>query len=562
MFFYHRFFASNIRKKAASLCFLAILFFLNTSHAGVTMFVNSAEDGPPIEDGKCTLREATASANQSKFVNDDCFNGSKDWEGPDNIIITFSDDVVSLTHLGAGEDNGETGDLDIHVDLNISVKEERLVMINGLYNDRVLDLHGPIIVNLSKLIIANGQPPHEGQALYGGGIRIMHADSLLTLSDSKVILNRLTGSGYMEVAGGGIGGRGYVTFYRSEVNDNLVFSPLYYSQKLGGYEATGAMGGGVALLGEDPLSPSWSFLHAYDSRFSGNIVRQLGPVSWKFLRNSEKMYYTRATEGGGIYGDRAHIHLERVEIANNLVENMDETYGNVRGGAISINRHHSSVTSINSTISSNTIALHSNAGQGRAQGGGIYSPNMSSFIANSTIVFNEIFMLKTEENSQTIEPTAGMKLMEETGMINSILALNFVGENDENRREASGNDPVGFNTGGSNIFGARTGPENAVDIHLFEVGKPSKSAVQAAYKKLSLQPLADNGGNNTLTENPRTHALGSYFDDNKLMYSIAVDRGTNIDSINIDQRGFKRPAYGWSFNKQTDIGAYELNAKP
>ncbi len=554
-YFYRHFFVNKIHKKLVSLFFLSTLFFLNSANANITIIVNSAKDGAPIEDGMCTLREAILAANGN--ISSDCGKDDENLEEAVDIVLTFPEDTIYLSHVVPNEDNAQTGDLDIHVDLNITVKADKLVAINGLYNDRIFDLHGPVTVNLSKLTIASGQPPHNNQTLYGGGIRATHTDSNLTLNDCNVTRNRLMGSGHTEVSGGGIGSQGNVTLHRSEISHNLVYSPLRYNQALGKNDSTAAMGGGVALLGDGEFA-DLNFLYAHDSRFVSNIVKQMGPVTG-IPQDTDKLLYTRATEGGGIYAETASVNLERVEVANNLVENKHHTYGNVNGGGVSIRYLKSDLTVINSTISSNQIILHASNGRGKVNGGGVHHFYKLAVFANSTIAFNNIRVLKTEENT-IWSPAAGLNLYnKQTMLINTILALNFIGESDADQREASTGIISTFKTNGHNIFGSGAWSDDPSDVNLFKKDSFSDDEAKAAYTKLALQPLTDNGGTNTLTANPRTHALGSYWDGNKLMHSIAADRGIKVKLIDVDQRGFKRPANGWS---QPDIGAHEMNAKP
>ncbi len=215
----------------------------------------------------------------------------------------------------------------------------------------------------------------------------------------------------------------------------------------------------------------------------------------------------------------------------------------------------------NVTVSNNKIILHSLHEKGRPQGGGIATPRILASTTNSSIVFNRVRAPKSEIQAQADWVAGGYTgISDHTYMLNSILALNYVGEDEQTETEANCDGILLFPSLGYNIFGAVCKSGAETDTYLFDSYEATEEGQLEAVKKLSLLPLADNGGKNTLTANPRTHALGFYFESGQLIPSIAIDKGSK-DCVDVDQRGFSRPAFGWQW-KICDVGAYELNAKP
>jgi CSLREA domain-containing protein len=145
----------------------------------------------------CTLREAVQPANTNHQV-DQCPAGST---RPDTITLPAG--TYTLTLAGEGENNNQTGDLDILEAVTISGDKDGATIINGNGLDRVLHLHNVDVV-INWLTITGGASSagmDHGSGGDGGGI---HQDGgTLSLSHSQVMGNHTGESGT-----GGSGGAG------------------------------------------------------------------------------------------------------------------------------------------------------------------------------------------------------------------------------------------------------------------------------------------------------------------------------------------------------------------
>ncbi len=124
--------------------------------------------------GDCSLREAVVTANAC----------------PGLQTIELPAGGYHLTRLGPGEDAADTGDLDITDD--VIIRGIGVPSIHGQGNDRVIEIHGPAVVELELLMVI------EGQADMGAGIL---NKGTLTMRSGAVSYNAaVSTSGY---SGGG-----------------------------------------------------------------------------------------------------------------------------------------------------------------------------------------------------------------------------------------------------------------------------------------------------------------------------------------------------------------------
>jgi hypothetical protein len=125
-----------------------------------------------------------------------------------------------LTAIGAREDNNRSGDLDIIDSVNIVTVG--MPVIDGNNSDRVFDIKAPASVQMTELIIQNGQEQ------WGGGI--MNAGTLFA---SKVLIQ-----GNHDSIGGsaaGVYNSGNATFTHSAIVNNISF------EETGGVQSTGRL---------------------------------------------------------------------------------------------------------------------------------------------------------------------------------------------------------------------------------------------------------------------------------------------------------------------------------
>jgi len=125
-----------VRWKFVTACGLALLAFPSAALA-TTIDVNTGMD-VVAPDGKCSLREAITSANlhAAQFTGPgECASGT----GGDTIALPPEPVLLSLP--GGGEDNNNTGDLDIRAaGLTISGAGAALTTVDAQHVDRAFDV--------------------------------------------------------------------------------------------------------------------------------------------------------------------------------------------------------------------------------------------------------------------------------------------------------------------------------------------------------------------------------------------------------------------------------------
>lgn len=191
--------------------------------------------------GACSLREAILAANTGVAV-DACPGGA----GPATILLSTG--TYSLTLVGAGEDAGRSGDLDIKADLTVVGAGVAVTTITGNYNDRIFDIRQGN-VTLTDLRIENGAAS-SGAGIYnsvelrisnvvvtgnyasgsfnvgGGGGGILNTGTL-TITNSTITQNKTTGCGFSRgcyarvSSGGGIYNTGILTVINSLIDSNV-----------------------------------------------------------------------------------------------------------------------------------------------------------------------------------------------------------------------------------------------------------------------------------------------------------------------------------------------------
>jgi CSLREA domain-containing protein len=190
---------------------------------GTTIYVDTLADDVTVN-GNCTLREAILAANRDQPV-DGCPAGS----GNDTIILPAG--TIKLTIPGTLENEGLTGDLDIHEGLKIIGAGMHETIIDGGQLDRVFDVHelfqyGPVEFQdltirggrLTSMLFDPEKPILEERHAYGGGIRIDAIDTHVILTRVRVMDNFVddTDGG----VGAGIHNEGRLEIYHSQILRN------------------------------------------------------------------------------------------------------------------------------------------------------------------------------------------------------------------------------------------------------------------------------------------------------------------------------------------------------
>jgi len=451
----------------------------------------------------CSLREAVIMSNTCA--------------GTQTISIPAG--TYSLTLVGSAEDAAATGDLDILSDAALSGSGNPV--IDGGNRDRVFEVFPGATVDISGLIIQNGQseagggirnrgilrihastirhntavlPPGSIDFASGGGI-LSEEDGTLTLEDSEVSANTANqGGGIMTIANGTTSTLFELT--RTSISNNTV---------------TGD-GGGLWLSNASVSN----FTRAQVlTNHAGNRGDGIYNASTLTMNQSVIQDNSGGINGGGIYNEPAgDITARETLFQNNIARFGGGIYnkgparfyqslfvGNQaergQGGAIYNFDTDSALTIDNTTLSGNLAGLG---------GGGIRNDGGNFQINFATIALND---------SEGINGSGAGEML----IRNSILADN-VGGNCAGTLPSS----VGFNIDSAGTCGFI---------------EPSDLVLTAPL----LAPLALNGG---MTQ---THALGSS--------SPAIDSADPDRCDGTDQRGVARPQ-----GPRCDRGAFEFEGTP
>jgi CSLREA domain-containing protein len=186
---------------------LVIFAGYQESQSSTSAVITVNTDTEAVTDGLCSLREAITAANLNLPI-DGCPSGA-----PGDIpadVIQFAEPamVIHLLLDGSGEDNNQSGDLDILESVTI---EGNGTAVHG-YGDRVFDVGGNV-VTFRDLWIAGG-----AGATYGGGIYVRKGAVQVTLDRVNLTNNEGLASG------GGIYSNAYLLVRDSAIFDN---SSLY-----------------------------------------------------------------------------------------------------------------------------------------------------------------------------------------------------------------------------------------------------------------------------------------------------------------------------------------------
>jgi CSLREA domain-containing protein len=305
-----------------------------------TIVVTTTEDELNA-DGDCSLREAIFAANINDYV-DACGFGS----GDDIIVLPAG--IYVLTIPGAGEDNNQTGDLDILDNLTLVGEGAKWTIIRGKGFDRILHIPQGATVEISGVTVAKGQAFTEA----GGGI--LNQDGALTLTDS-VLRNNIARYGgglancarYRDVTvklegcrvvgNRAIGGGGLYNRAGRHLHASMA---LNASTVLGN---TAQYGGGLLQSGEVATNPEnpVAFLSLDSSTVSDNIANGEGLV-----RGS----------GGGILIQDSEAELTNSTISGNQVAGIRDLDGSRTGGGIAVvgERGSARVSLLNMTVADNS----------------------------------------------------------------------------------------------------------------------------------------------------------------------------------------------------------------
>jgi len=318
-----------------------------------TIIVNTADDGAPIVNGKCTLREAIINANnndQSGSI--DCPAGS----GADTILFTLTSgpQVVNLTGV-LPNITDSISIINSTGPANLTVRRDT----GGDYRIFNISKYG-LNISITGLTISDGYANDSPN--YGGGI-LSH--SYLALTDC-IVTNNVAGA-----YGGGIylQGNGQIT--------NCTISNNQSAKRGGGIYFMGATGGSGALT-------------MTNVTISGNSSQDyLG--------------------GGGIHAGSVvtstTLNLTNCTVANNMA--TYETAGNPGAGGLSVSGDPTTVTLTNTIFADNTLPnIRTVFSVGViSAGGNLMDDGGNGFLIHPTDQINQNSLLAALGNYGGLTPT-------------------------------------------------------------------------------------------------------------------------------------------------------------
>jgi len=214
--------------------------------------------------GACTLRAAIQEANATS--------------GADRVVVPAG--TYTLTRAGVGEDECETGDLDIFDDLELAGAGSGLTIIDADGIDRVLHLNNFLNVYPAPRVTVTGVTLTGGNATtalgYLGGGAFAEGVTTASFDDVRFVANSANQGGGLQVLGG------MLIMDRCSVLDNELIDVaitnrqgegIYVSSATVGIGATTVAGNHGALLGSGALyvhGSTWATI--VDSTITGNAA--------------------------------------------------------------------------------------------------------------------------------------------------------------------------------------------------------------------------------------------------------------------------------------------------
>lgn len=328
----------------AVLCLVLLIPFAFLSPANATVIVVATVSDAIAVDNRCTLREAIQAANTDTQV-DTCPAGF----GEDVIELFFTSEHV-LSLAGTGEDQNQTGDLDIRDDVIIRPADPGVIVtINAAGIDRVFEVFDGANLTLERIRVVGGDVIG-----FGGGILGLQPTSRITLSSSQIVNNSAS------LFGGGVFSEGALDLVDTTIeNNDAIF------------------GGGIFMGTDEPLTLLRSDIRSNDASSDGGGINALvievedssignndagrhgGGIAFRVesgmppfgqITNSTIAENGAAEHGGGIYKDGlGSLEIYNSTIAWNAADTDQDNNGD--GGGLFVNS--GTVQLLSSIIGSN-----------------------------------------------------------------------------------------------------------------------------------------------------------------------------------------------------------------
>ena len=358
------------RVAVTALLAVSILVALPQPASAAIITVNETDDelDIPTGDGDCSLREAIRAANLDVPV-DACPAGS----GADIVSVPFG--TYPLEIAGVGEDNGQTGDLDITAALTIQASSG-MPTIDGKNLDRVLDIPlDDIDVTISGFRITDGNVAGDG-----GGIRSLGD---LTLANTSVESSQATGKG------GGIATLSLgsatnapvlqdsgVTFNTAVQGGGGIFmyrSSGQLERMRVGSNTTDGHGGGL-LVDSCSVVVSQSWVHNNQADGNGG---GLAPVFCSFLVDRTTISDNNAVDGDGLWNEDASNTL----LANTTISGNGAAITGGKGGGVA--------NPFNGSLQLHNVTFEANAASAAGTGGHIFNDPFADELTASNVLMGD-----------------------------------------------------------------------------------------------------------------------------------------------------------------------------
>ena len=367
----------------------------------VTFAVNSTADTVDANPGDGIAADASGGTSlRAAIMEANALNNA------DGTRISLPAGDYGLTIAGVGENNAETGDLDINTKVIIAGASPLTTSVNGNSLDRVFHVLPGASLNLQKVRISGGSTT-DVDPLGGGGIASDHAT--LSITDSIISVNQAAGH-IEDFGGGGISVHGgSAVINRSIIRENSLIKNAPTEDGSSRFGAglyalasnvsifnstinnnTGHEGAGLANIGGGTMRLSFVNIFSNTSDYEGGGIQN--ELSTLFINSSRIADNVAPNTGGGLYNFAGVVTMNRVEVINNdssgngggiwnsgrataAVGTMTILSSTIRdnsahvGGGVG-NSRDSLLTIRDTTISDNSATLH---------GGGIANVNTESF---------------------------------------------------------------------------------------------------------------------------------------------------------------------------------------
>jgi hypothetical protein len=373
------------RVRAGVFAMLALVLLACAPAVAATITVDNGEDPTSPQSGVCSLREAIRASETHSAIGG-CSAGS----GTDTIVLAVP--KVTLTIKGAGEDQDETGDLDLTGSITIEGQASGTVIDGSQLGDRVFDVQSGANASLSNLTVTGGRPSAGGLDVFGedgGGIRNAGTLQLKGVTVTKnatangvPFLHLGTDSGN----GGGIASSGALTMSDCTVSENATGDAGQGSEALsqGEVGGTAGAGGGIYAAGPTTIADSTIFGNRTGSGGAGGLGEgRAGKGDATFGGDGEDGYGGEGGQGGA-GGGIAVGYSPSASITGSLIVKTTTGSGGAGG------------TGVGGDGSSGEYAGHggyATGGRGGSGGGGggIYiAVDAKTEVVSDTIAENEV----------------------------------------------------------------------------------------------------------------------------------------------------------------------------